>query len=100
LYLVGLKLQSQISHQEVFLMGVNNLKPDRLAEKLKQIRINKNLSQNEMLQTLGFDSLLFQGNISQYELGRREPPLPVLLAYARLAKVNVDVLIDDELDIS
>jgi transcriptional regulator with XRE-family HTH domain len=80
-------------------MGSNNLSPKRLAEKLKRIRIQKNLSQNEILQKLGFDGILFQGNISQYELGRREPPLPVLLAYARLAVIEVEVLIDDSLNL-
>ena len=80
-------------------MGSNNLNPNRLAEKLKQIRTQHNLSQNEILQKLGYDGVLFQGNISQYELGRREPPLLVLLAYARLAKVTVDLLIDDNLDL-
>jgi transcriptional regulator with XRE-family HTH domain len=79
-------------------MGANNLNPKRLAEKLKLIRVENNLSQTEILQKLGFSEVLFQGNISQYELGRREPPLPVLLAYARLGKVSVESLIDDELD--
>jgi transcriptional regulator with XRE-family HTH domain len=79
-------------------MGANNLNPKRLAEKLKQIRVRSNLSQTEILQKLGFSEVLFQGNISQYELGRREPPLPVLLAYARLGKVSVESLIDDDLD--
>ena len=80
-------------------MGSNNLSPKRLSEKLKEIRIQKNLSQNEILQKLGFDGILFQGNISQYELGRREPPLTVLLAYARLAEISVENLIDDNLDL-
>ncbi len=79
-------------------MGANNLNPKRLAEKLKQIRIESNLSQTEILQKVGFSEVLFQGNISQYELGKREPPLPVLLAYARLGKVSVESLIDDEPD--
>lgn len=79
--------------------GTNNLNPKRLAEKLKRIRIQQNLSQNEILQKLGFDGILFQGNISQYELGRREPPLPLLLAYARSVEINVDILIDDNLDL-
>jgi transcriptional regulator with XRE-family HTH domain len=80
-------------------MGANNLNPKRLAEKLKQIRVENNLSQTEILQQLGFSEVLFQGNISQYELGRREPPLPVLLAYARLGKASVESLIDDELEL-
>jgi transcriptional regulator with XRE-family HTH domain len=37
--------------------------------------------------------------VSQYELGTREPPLPVLLKYARLAGVIMDVLVDDEMDL-
>jgi len=79
--------------------GTNNLNPKRLDENLKRIRIQQNLSQNEILQKLGFDGILFQGNISQYELGRREPPLPLLLAYARSVEINVDILIDDNLDL-
>ena len=81
--------------QEVILVGSNNLNPKLLAEKLKRIRAYKNLSQNEILQKLGSDGILFQGNISQYELGRREPPLLVLLAYARLGGVEVEILIND-----
>lgn len=80
-------------------MGTRELRPRLLGEKLKQIRTDFNLSQNELLKNLGFDGMIFQGNISQYELGRREPPLPVLLGYARLAGVSVEVLIDDELDL-
>jgi transcriptional regulator with XRE-family HTH domain len=76
-----------------------SISPERLAEKLKQIREKLNLSQNEMLDQLGFKERLFRSNISQYELGTREPSLLVLLAYARLAKTNVDVLIDDEPDL-
>lgn len=74
-------------------------RPKRLAEKLRQIRLSLGLSQSEMLDRLGFSKTLFRGNISQYELGRREPPLMVLLAYARAVAVSVDVLIDDELEL-
>jgi len=80
-------------------MGAKSLRPKRLAEKLKRIRIDLNLSQNELIERMGFTGAIFQGNISQYETGRREPPLPVLLAYSRLTKVGVDALIDDEIDI-
>jgi transcriptional regulator with XRE-family HTH domain len=74
-------------------------KPLRLPEKLLQIRKSLNLSQNELLIKLGFQDKLFRSNISQYELGSREPSLLVILNYARLANVYVDVLIDDELDL-
>jgi transcriptional regulator with XRE-family HTH domain len=74
-------------------------KSARLAGKLRQIRLTLNLSQTGMLERLGFGAELFRSNISQYEHGRRVPPLPVLLEYARLANVGTGVLIDDDLDL-
>jgi transcriptional regulator with XRE-family HTH domain len=74
-------------------------KPARLAEKLLQIRITLGLSQNGMLVRLGLDEKLFRSAISGYELGTREPPLPVILKYAEEAGVWVDVLINDELNL-
>jgi transcriptional regulator with XRE-family HTH domain len=74
-------------------------KPGRLAEKLLQIRLTLDLSQDGMLARLGLVESHFRSAVSGYELGTREPPLPVLLKYARLAGVCVEVLIDDELDL-
>ncbi len=74
-------------------------KPARLAEKLRRVRDCLGLSQNEMLRHLGFDEELFQGSVSGYELSTREPPLTVLLQYARAANVYVEALIDDDLDL-
>jgi transcriptional regulator with XRE-family HTH domain len=73
------------------------LKPNRLPEKLIQIRVALGLSQNELIRRL--DVELTQNRISEYETGKGEPPLPVLLRYARLVGVSTDVLIDDELDL-
>lgn len=73
------------------------LKPNRLAEKLIQIRMALGLSQNELIKRLDVD--LTQNRISEYETGKGEPPLPVILKYARLVGVSTDVLIDDELDL-
>lgn len=78
---------------------VRRPKPRRLAEKLLQIRLTLGLSQNELIRRLDFEKDLVQGTISTYELGKREPSLPLLLRYARLAGVCVDVFIDDELDL-
>jgi hypothetical protein len=52
-----------------------------------------------MLISLGYpvDKKEFRSIISAYELGKREPTLLDLLKYARLAKVSVEVLIDDGL---
>jgi transcriptional regulator with XRE-family HTH domain len=37
--------------------------------------------------------------VSAYELGTREPDLLTLLAYARVAGISTDVLIDDKLSL-
>lgn len=74
-------------------------KSKTLPQKLKQIREKLKLSQNGLLNRIGFNELFDRSTISHYESGEREPPLPVLLAYAKLANVYVDVLIDDELDL-
>jgi transcriptional regulator with XRE-family HTH domain len=74
-------------------------KPERLAEKLLQIRLALELSQDGMLARLGLDESHFRSAISGYELGTREPPLPILLKYARLSGISTDVLIDDELNL-
>lgn len=71
----------------------------RLADKLLQIRQTLGLSQTEMLKRLGFAEVLDYKRISEYELGRSEPPLAVLLGYARAAGICLDVLVDDELDL-
>ena len=73
------------------------LKPKRLAQKLVQIRAMLALSQNELIRELDID--LTQNRISEYETGKGEPPLPVLLRYARLAGICLERLVDDELDL-
>jgi transcriptional regulator with XRE-family HTH domain len=70
----------------------------RLSEKLLQIRVSCRMSQNELIEALNFKEVLYQSNISSYENGDREPPLPVILAYAKLAGISTDILIDDRLD--
>jgi transcriptional regulator with XRE-family HTH domain len=75
------------------------LKPARLAEKLLAIRIRLGLSQNEMIRHLGLTDMLYQSNVSGFEVGEREPALPILLQYARAAGISTDVLIDDGLDL-
>lgn len=80
-------------------MGYSRPKPERLAEKLLAIRTALGISQPEMHKRLGVEHLIEYHIISRYELGKREPPLMVLLEYARLANVWVDVLIDDNLDL-
>jgi transcriptional regulator with XRE-family HTH domain len=74
-------------------------KQERLGGKLQQIRLALGLSQDDMVRRLGAESDISRGLISNYELGEREPPLYVLLGYARIAGVCLDVLVDDDLDL-
>ncbi len=69
-------------------------RPRKLARKLRKVRDGAGLSQSEIAKKLGVTD---RALISQFEGGKRQPPLPVLLKYARLAGVTVDVLIDDKL---
>lgn len=74
-------------------------KQEALGGKLLRIRNALGLSQSEMLKRLGAQDLISYKQISKYETGITEPPLLILLAYARVAHVWTDVLIDDELDL-
>ena len=74
--------------------------PKRLASKLLSIRVALDLTQEQMVERLDCPQMpLYPASISQYERGTREPPLLVLLRYARAASVPVETLIDDEVDL-
>lgn len=75
------------------------MKPRRLPEKLRQIREGLGLSQNGLIRQLGFQGVLVQASISGYESGTREPPLPVLLRYSEVARVWMNALVDDDIDL-
>lgn len=74
-------------------------KPERLAEKLRAVREAFGLSQGELVRQLDAGELIDAKHVSKFELGEREPSLLVLLRYARLAGVTIDVLADDELNL-
>lgn len=75
-------------------------KPNRLAHKLLDIRTRLDLTQGEMIKRLGYNrSPLYPSSLSEFENGKREPPLLVLLQYGRVAGVPVEVLIDDDLNL-
>lgn len=78
------------------------LLPKKMGPKLRRIREELGLSQGAMLKRLGFgeDDGLFRSSISGYELGTRLPPHNVVLAYAKLANIYTDVLIDDDLNLA
>jgi len=72
-------------------------RPQHLGAKLLAIRNKLGASQIQMAQLLETNESYKR--ISEYEHGRREPNLLLLLSYARLAKVTVESLIDDNLDL-
>src|SRR4051812_46711844 len=80
-------------------MGSARPRPARLAEKLLQVRLALGISQTEMLYRLGLEDKLKYTRMSDYELGRNEPSLMVLLQYARVANIYIEALVDDEVDL-
>lgn len=74
-------------------------KPLRLAKKLLHIRKSLELSQNEIIKRMSLRDELLREEISDFERGKRVPPLPILLEYAHIAGVYLDVLVDDELEL-
>ena len=81
-------------------MGVKGgrTRQNKLAQKLKIIRESLGLSQSELVREFGLERLS-RGNISMYELGEREPPIYVLLAYGKAANICMDTLLDDAFDL-
>jgi transcriptional regulator with XRE-family HTH domain len=77
-------------------MGHARPRPQNLAAKLLRIRLALKLSQPQLAQRLGVRDY---SDLSKYELNKNEPPLMVLLAYARLAEIPVENLIDDQINL-
>ena len=83
-------------------MGQATRRPKRLAKKLLQIREALGLSQREMAERLT-ERLRFKvthKKISMYEHGKRIVHLEVGLAYARVAKVTFEQIVDDDLELA
>jgi len=75
-------------------------KPKYLAKKLRYIRKHFGLKIERMVELLNTkQARVYPGHISEYERGRREPPLPVLLRYARIVRLPMEILVDDELEL-
>ena len=72
-------------------------KPLLLSPKLLAIRKRLNMSQTEMARALGLT--VHYSAVSNYELGTREPDLLVILRYARLAGIPMEIIVDDKLSL-
>jgi transcriptional regulator with XRE-family HTH domain len=66
----------------------------------EKIRLSLEVSQGEMVKRLGVEDLIHYTTISKYELDKNEPPLVILLAYARLVEIPVEQIIDDEVELT
>lgn len=82
-------------------MGSKQLdKPKRMGEKVRDIRLALGLTQDEMFKALvDKGAKIHVGYIGLYETNERIPTLLVTLAYARVADISTDVLIDDALEL-
>ena len=52
-----------------------------------------------MLNRLGLEDILERDRISKYERGTLDPPWFVLIAYAELANIWLEVLVKDDLEL-
>jgi transcriptional regulator with XRE-family HTH domain len=86
--------------KEISLMGSKAEQPKKLAGKLRRIREKFGLSQAGMAEAIERHGAKTQrGSVGSFEIGTRVPTVLVLLAYAKLAKISTDLLIDDERDL-
>ena len=74
-------------------------RPSGLGKKLRQIREALGLSQNEILKRMGLDEEYGRNNLSNYEHDKREAPWAIVLGYARVARINVDLIVDEKLEL-
>jgi transcriptional regulator with XRE-family HTH domain len=73
--------------------------PRRIGKKLRQIRLMLELSQDGIVERMGLEGQLKRTSVSNFERKRRVPSLLVLLHYARLAGICLEVLVDDALEL-
>jgi len=74
-------------------------RPKQLAKKLYSIRLALKLSQNGLIRRMGLLDEISQAEISMYERGVRVPPLTVLMQYARVANVYLELIVGDKFDL-
>jgi transcriptional regulator with XRE-family HTH domain len=75
-------------------MGNRRPRQEHLGRKLLQIREAFGISQQNMPARLGIHGM-HPGRISEYERNEREPALLTLLAYADLAGVHLEDIVND-----
>jgi transcriptional regulator with XRE-family HTH domain len=72
-------------------------KPMKLGHKLLAIRKRLQMSQTQMARAL--ELKVHYSAVSNFELETREPDLLIVLRYARLAGIPMEMIVDDQLDL-
>ena len=78
-------------------MGQARQRPKHLAAKLLTIRLTLGLSQSQIARKVGV--VTGAPRISEYEHDQRGPCMIVVLRYARLIRVRMEMLVDDEMEL-
>ena len=65
---------------------------NKLKENLKELRINENLTQEDMAKMLNMSATGY----ASYEQGKAEPSIDTLITLARFFKVSIDELVGNE----
>ena len=79
--------------------GSKRPQPKYLPAKLRRIREVLGYTQEEMVKRLGLESKVPRSYLSRFETGEREPSLDVLLKYSEIARVWINALVDDDVDL-
>lgn len=79
--------------------GAKRQSPRRLPAKLRLIREALDYTQEEMVKRLGLEGKVPRSYLSRFENGEREPPLEILLRYSEIARVWINALVDDGVDL-
>jgi transcriptional regulator with XRE-family HTH domain len=81
-------------------MGHSRRIPERLGEKLMAVRLRLGCSFAEMADKLSDErDSVTKSHVFQYENGKMDPPLAILLRYSRLARVRMEIFADDTKDL-
>jgi predicted transcriptional regulator len=74
---------------------MNLRRSEKLPSKLRNIREMLELSEAELIESLGVEDWVKVADIVAFEAGKLDPPLPFLLVVANLANISTNMLIDD-----
>ena len=74
-------------------------RPVMLGEKLKEIRLQQGYTLDEMAVAVGKEGKSRRSRVHEWEKGIRVPDYSSLLAYAKLANISTDDLIDDNIQL-